>query len=277
VAPFARGGGPGGGGMKRGLASLLLALALTGCASDREVFDFNVALAKNVLGPIGKGYQKLVPKPIRKGLRNMTSNVAYTDVFANNLLQGKLSRAHSDAQRIVLNTVLGVGGIFDVATDWGLPRYEEDFGQTLAVSGIPSGRYLNVPFLGPTTPRALMQYPFRFASSPFTYFDTHGVSTPFGAAGFLLKQLDEVDRFSKIGETVDLYAFVKAAYLDKRQDLIFDGHPPAKAGAQEKDIDEALDDLDNEDLEGLDDLEDLEDLGDPEGPDETAPPKKAPK
>jgi phospholipid-binding lipoprotein MlaA len=260
----------------------LAALPLGGCAHvDKQVFEFNLGLARHVLRPMSEGYKKVVPQPIRTGLRNVTDNVKYTDVFANNLLQGKLCRAHTDLQRLLANTVIGFGGIFDPATDIGIPKYEEDFGQTLGVWGFGPGPYFNIPFLGPSTARDAMQHPFRFASSPFTYVDASAVSLPLSVAGYLFERFDQVGDLEHVEEAVDPYAFVKKAYLEKREDLVYDGNPPGKKQEEDEAIDDALEGLDEDldedleedldeldgDLEGLDGLDEGALPGDEERPD----------
>jgi len=251
--------------VSRTLGRLILLSALisplAGCASlDRKIFNFNMNLGSGVLKPLSQGWHKL-PTPVRTALRNVTDNIRYTETLANNLLQGKVDRAATDVARIAANTVMGFGGVMDPATDIGIPRYQEDFGQTLGRWGLPAGPYFNVPGIGPSSLRDVWRYPAAFLSSPFFYVNAQAVSAPVGVMGYLFERWDDVDALENLGDlTGDRYVFVRDAYLQHRLFLITDGNPPT--GADEKDIDEALDDAD---LEGLDDLEEgVEDgLGDP--------------
>lgn len=259
------------------MLTVLAAAPLLGCADlDRRIFDNNRRFARTILQPMAKHYRETVPEPLRKGLRNVTSNVTYPDTMVNNLLQGKPDRALSDFGRIAVNTVVGFGGLFDPATDIGIPRYEEDFGQTLGVWGFGPGTYFNAPFIGPTTVRDVWQYPFKVGTSPFTYVDARYVSLPLGVANYFFERFDEVQQLDIVEEAVDPYAFVKDAYLQHRESLVYDGNPPAKVDeGLEEELDEALEGLDElegmDDLEGLDEPEgtdDLEGLDDLEGMDE---------
>lgn len=233
---------------------MLVAFAAVGCADlDRKLFENNRRFARTFLRPMAKHYKKTVPEPLRKGLRNVTSNVTYPEVMVNNLLQGKPDRAFTDLGRIAVNTVVGFGGIFDPATDIGIPSYEEDFGQTLGVWGFEPGPYFNAPFVGPTTLRDVMRYPFALATSPFTYVDAQALSLPLGVSNYFFERFEDVEQLDIVEEAVDPYAFVKDAYLQHRESLVHDGDPPAN-------LDEGLDEELDEALEGLEDLEDLEDL-----------------
>lgn len=245
----------------------ILALGVTGgCADlDRQLFENNRRFARSILQPMAKHYKRTVPEPLRKGLRNVTSNVAYTDVMVNNLLQGKPIRAVTDLGRIAANTVMGFGGIMDPATDIGIPRYDEDFGQTLGVWGFEPGPYFNMPFIGPTTLRDVWQYPFKVGTSPFTYVDARYVSLPLGVANYFFERFDDVGKFEMVEEAADPYEFVRTAYLQNRESLVYDGNPPTRIDeGLDEELDEALEGLEDDDLEGLDELEGLDDLEAPE-------------
>ncbi len=144
---------------------LFLALAFTGCAStgspdndpfenyNRKMTKFNTKLDEKVLVPVAKGYRKAVPQPLRNGVRNFFRNLREPYTMLNDLLQGKFSEAGQDAGRFVINTILGFAGFADVATELGIERNSEDFGQTLAVWGASPGPHLVLPFLGPSNIR----------------------------------------------------------------------------------------------------------------------------
>lgn len=259
---------------------LLLALLCPGCAQvDRAVFDMNLALAQNLFEPMAKGYQTVVPKPIRSGLRNVTDNLRYTDVMVNNALQGKIDRMFSDAGRMAVNWVC-FAGLFDAASDIGIPKYDEDFGQTLGVHGVAPGAYFNVPFIGPSTVRDVTLYPFRIVTNPLTWgVESLPLSLSLGATTYFFDRFDDVKDLSPVLEAVDSYAFVKEAFLERREFLVYDGNPPGKK-EEEAEIDEALEgleDLDDlDDLDGLDGLDDLDDLEGAEDGEMEAGPEESP-
>lgn len=120
---------------------------------NRAVFRFNDTLDTYALRPIAKGYDKVVPQPLNDGISNVFNNLGEPKNLVNNVLQGKMHDAGVDLSRFMLNTTLGVLGVFDVATRMGLQRNDEDFGQTLGAWGTPSGPYVMLPFLGPSTVR----------------------------------------------------------------------------------------------------------------------------
>ncbi len=152
-------------------------LVLTGCAGSREpltvdqnpaeitnnhdplekinrpIYAFNLKADKYVLRPLAKTYRKVTPDPVEKGINNFFENLGEPSTVVNSALQGKLGKAGTSAGRFVLNSTVGVLGIFDVAGKLDIPENEEDFGQTLAVWGMPSGPYLVLPFLGPSNVR----------------------------------------------------------------------------------------------------------------------------
>lgn len=120
---------------------------------NRAVFEFNDTLDRYALKPAAEGYQTVTPTPVQKGVSNFFSNLGEIPNMANNLLQGKLDETASSFWRFVINTTAGWFGIFDVASELGLKRYDEDFGQTLGYWGVDSGPYLVLPFFGSSTVR----------------------------------------------------------------------------------------------------------------------------
>lgn len=120
---------------------------------NRAVFDFNEALDAAIFLPLAKIYRAIFPKPIRDTFRNFMRNLNAPFVLANDVLQGEGERAGMTLSRFLINTTLGVGGLFDVATGVGVPHHDEDFGQTLGVWGIEESLYVVLPILGPSTVR----------------------------------------------------------------------------------------------------------------------------
>ena len=148
-----------------GLIGAALAISvLSGCASNpspgdplertnRWVYNFNEGLDRVALAPAAKGYVKVLPRPVRTGIRNVFSNLGYGNVIVNDFLQTKWDLGWNAAGRMLTNSTLGVLGIFDVATNWGMPLHRNDFGLTLAQWGAGQGSYLVLPVLGPSSAR----------------------------------------------------------------------------------------------------------------------------
>ena len=162
-------------------AALALACTLPGCASlppgttrdprdhaerfNRSMYKFNTALDHAVLRPVARGYVKVTPRPVRRGISNFFSNLGYTKTIGNDIFQGQIRDFGSDVGRFVVNTTVGVGGVFDPATRFGLDKHDRDFGQTLGKWGLPAGSYLMLPLLGPSDVRdAFGLIPDRFMS-----------------------------------------------------------------------------------------------------------------
>src|SRR5262245_20302942 len=150
----------------RALAGALLLGLLAGCATtdmgtpgdplermNRATHRFNDSVDRAVLKPVATGYRNHVPQVIRTGVNNFLDNLAFTTTIVNDFLQLKVKDTLIDLGRFTVNTTLGIGGILDPATHFGIPRNDEDFGQTLGRWGVPSGPYLVIPFLGPSSLR----------------------------------------------------------------------------------------------------------------------------
>ena len=117
---------------------------------NRQMFEFNDRLDRNVALPVAKAYVKVVPEPARDGLHNILDNLNTPVTLANDILQGEPKHAIQSLGRIVVNSIIGIGGLVDVATPMGIPAHEEDFGITLALWGVDEGPYLVLPLLGPS-------------------------------------------------------------------------------------------------------------------------------
>ena len=230
-------------GRSRFYSLALVLLVTSGCASvstpppqndpferyNRTVYRFNDKLDKAILKPVAQGYEKVVPQPVDDGVTNFFSNLDDVTVMFNDLLQGKMAQAGSDLSRLVWNSTVGIAGLFDVATHFGLPKHNEDFGQTLGKWGVGSGPYLVLPFLGPSTVRDTAALPVDWETDPLTHYyevDKNGY--------WQLKGLYYVDRragllrASRLMEqaALDEYVFLREAYLQRRQNLVYDGNPP---------------------------------------------------
>lgn len=189
---------------------------------NRKVFGFNEGVDKHILKPISDGYKAVTPDVAETGVSNFFQNLSSVNVIANDFLQGKFKQGFSDALRFTANSTLGLLGFFDVATDMGLKQHDEDFGQTLAVWGVGSGPYLVLPLLGPTTLRNTASIAVEAVTDPVVL-----IYPP-------LLGLEAVDARAKaeaslkfVSDTaLDPYTFTREAYLQWRNNLVFDGDPP---------------------------------------------------
>ena len=189
---------------------------------NRKVFYVNDRLDHYALRPAAVTYKKLMPNPLEKGVENIFSNLDEVTNVLNDLLQGKFSQAAHDSGRFLLNTTIGIGGIFDVAKRAGLEKSDgEDFGQTLAVWGVGEGPYLMLPLIGPST---LRDAPSKFVdsiTSPFSYVDDVRTRNTARGVDLLAKRagLLEIDQVI----SGDKYLFVRDVYLQRSRYLVNDG------------------------------------------------------
>jgi phospholipid-binding lipoprotein MlaA len=137
--------------------------------TNRVVFKVNKAIDNAVAKPVAKFYNHAVPVPVRDSIHNVLTNLDKPVVFGNDILQGEGTRAGETLERFALNSTLGVAGLFDVATAFGVPDHSEDFGQTLGVWGAGEGPYLVIPFMGPDPPRDLAGDVADIFMDPLTY------------------------------------------------------------------------------------------------------------
>jgi phospholipid-binding lipoprotein MlaA len=220
-------------------------IVMTGCATtqqnervakidpfepmNRAVFSFNEVTDDYLIKPIAEAYRFVLPEFVRTGVTNFFGNINDVLIGVNNLLQGKPAETANDIGRFLINSTIGVLGLFDVATDMGLDKNREDFGQTLGVWGLPDGPYVVLPFFGASNVR-----------------DTVGFVIDM-EADFILNS-DKLNKDQKISSTVlrimnlranlldagqllddaafDKYSFVRDGYLQRRRNQIYDGNPP---------------------------------------------------
>jgi phospholipid-binding lipoprotein MlaA len=205
---------------------------------NRSMFAFNETVDKYAIKPAAEGYNFIMPDFASKGVSNFFNNIDDIVVFFNQLLQFKFHDAAATSARFVFNTVFGIFGLIDVASDMDLPKMDEDFGQTLAVWGVGSGPYVVLPFIGPRTFRDTAGL-----AVDWTYFDPIFKRQTLRAslATLTIKYIDiraGLIKASNVLDTVpDKYAFTRDAWLSRRKFLIYDGHPP-----DEENEDELFDD-----------------------------------
>lgn len=198
---------------------------------NRVFFEINDALDTVLLRPIAWVYREVVPEFARNGVRNALDNLDSPVVFANDLLQGEFDRAGETMARFMINSTVGVGGFIDVADDMGVPKHDEDFGQTLAVWGLGEGPYLYLPLLGPSNPRDLAGRAVDIGMDPLTYVDWEDQNAewaPYTRMGLNVLDLRarNFDTLDNLKETsVDYYAAIRSAYRQLREDAIRNGEP----------------------------------------------------
>jgi phospholipid-binding lipoprotein MlaA len=237
--------------MKRALSILIAALPLAAGAADepperpanpadpfenfnRGVFAFNESIDKAVLVPVATGYRKAVPEPVRLVVGNFFGNVNDAWSAVNHFLQGKPQSGLEMTMRVATNTVIGIGGLLDVATEAGLERQEEDFGQTLGKWGFGAGPYLVIPLLGPSSVRDAAGLPLDRSASPSLAFKED--MDRFGIVA--LNLVDTRARYLSAGRlldeiALDRYSFLRDAYLTRRRSQVHDGEPPESEAESE--------------------------------------------
>jgi phospholipid-binding lipoprotein MlaA len=225
-------------------AAFALTLTLGGCATlpsgkpdpsdrfervNRSVYSFNRTIDHAVLRPVARAYVKITPGPVRRSISNFLTNLDYPVTIVNDILQGKIHDGLSDVGRFGVNTVVGVGGLFDPASHWGLEKHDEDFGLTLAKWGVRSGPYLMLPILGPSTVRdAPGRLVDRFAS-PTTYVNNTGVQVGYFVIKGVTTRAGLLDTDPVIDSAYDPYAFVRNAWLQRREYKVRGGNAPEAA------------------------------------------------
>lgn len=216
-----------------------IALLASGCATNgdprdplepmnRAIYHFNDGVDHLLIKPAAELYTgRLIPEFVRTGLRNFFSNINDVIVAVNDLLQGKFEDAGNDVGRIVINSTAGILGFRDAATEAGLPKNNEDFGQTLGVWGFGDGPYIVLPILGPSSARDTVGWVGDIYTWPITYVEPHHTRNTLAAVRFVGIRADLLAA-SKVLEAaaLDPYTFVRDAYLQRRRNLVYDGNPP---------------------------------------------------
>jgi phospholipid-binding lipoprotein MlaA len=227
--------------MSRLLAIICVSVFVSGCATlppgdpvdydpwektNRKLYRFNEVIDNATLKPLAKGYQKVVPEPVRNGVTNFGKNLGAPRNIINNFLQGKPRHGFGEFARFVVNSTIGIGGIFDIATASGLEARPEGFGQTAAVWGVPSGPYVMVPFFGPQTVRSIVMVPAGIEFDLLHHVDDTGVRDRL----WVLRTIDLRHRVLPLEELMqdskDPYVTLRESYLQNQAFEIHDGDPP---------------------------------------------------
>lgn len=253
--------------MNKKLISIILGLLwLTGCTSqaidltgdkassvtlsktsplqdfNRDAYLFNKSIDNGVIKPLAKGYQTITPEFIDTGITNVFSNLGDVPNTLNALLQFKFKDAASDTGRFAINSTIGLAGFFDIATKMDLQKHHEDFGQTLAVWGLPSGEYIMLPVLGPSTLRDSVGIVVDSVTNPYFFFEN---SLGYYTVDKIDKRADLLSAEGLLKEmSDDDYNSLRDAWLQKRKYLINDGKLDEQAIEKKKSLIDELEDLD---------------------------------
>ena len=223
-----------------GFAALVL-LLVQGCASvksadvrdpwepmNRNIYNFNDAVDTVAVKPATQIYVNVVPSFVRTGLHNVVSNLGDVWSMANSAMQLKLQHTAESFMRVSVNTVFGLGGLLDIASEMGIERHKEDFGQTLGYWGVKPGPYVVLPLLGPSTLRDSLSFPVDYQGDATRQFSDRATRNSLTAVrtvdmrANLLKTVDTVKEAS-----LDPYSFVRDAFLQKTENDVHDGNPPS--------------------------------------------------
>jgi phospholipid-binding lipoprotein MlaA len=193
---------------------------------NRRISNFNDGFDKVTFKPLAKGYQKIMPGFVEKGVHNFSINLLGPMFIINNFLQGKPGRGGKEFGRFLINSVIGIGGLIDVATYSGIESSPETFGQTFAVWGIPDGPYVVIPVLGPRTLSGAFAIPLDFAGDPTFYLeDSTDKWIIYGIRAIDLRmQLFRAEELLK--DSYDRYLTIRESFLQNRRFRIYDGDPP---------------------------------------------------
>lgn len=219
--------------------ALLFSLGLMGCAHspawdpndpvetvNRATYRFNEGFDYVFIRPFAWGYDKIMPGPIRRSIGQFFTNLGEPRTVLNDLLQGKGRAAGVASARFLINSTIGLGGLFDPASHWGLDYHKEDFGQTFGYWGIGQGSYWVLPFLGPSSNRDAIGALLDAATNPVAWLQDD--PTRVGLTGLdvvhLRAELFPLEKVLK--EQNDRYLFVRTSYLQKRENDVHDGNPP---------------------------------------------------
>jgi len=227
------------------IAAAMLGL-LNGCATtgntkdplegyNRAMFTFNDGIDRAVVKPLAQGYVDVVPAPVRTGVSNFFANIADVFIAVNNLLQGKLPEAAGDAGRVVINTTFGLLGVLDIASDAGLEKHDEDFGQTFGRWGVGDGPYFVLPILGPRTMRDAFAQILDTGTDPVAQLDDVPTRNSLLVVRGVSDRSDYLSADKIVQEAaLDRYAYIREAYLQRRRNRVYDGNPPRQLddGAQ---------------------------------------------
>ena len=220
-------------------------IVMTGCATtqqnervakidpfeplNRAVFSFNEVADDYVIKPIAEAYKFVLPEFARTGVTNFFGNINDVLIAANNLLQGKPGNAANDIGRFLINSTIGILGLFDVATDMGMDKNREDFGQTLGVWGLSDGPYVVLPFFGPSNVRDTVGFVVDIETD--FILNSNKLNRDQKTSSTVLRAINRRADLLDAGQLLedaafDKYSFMRDGYLQRRRNQIHDGNPP---------------------------------------------------
>ena len=233
--------------VRRALPVLCAATLLSGCAStannpndpfegfNRAMFAVNEGLDV-VIKPVAQGYDYVAPQPVKAGIGNFFGNLWDVLTALNNLLQGKGGDGISDIGRVLVNTTIGIGGVFDVASEMGLEKHSEDFGQTLGKWGVGEGPFFYWPIIGPRTTRDTVGWAVDSYADPVWHVDDVAWRNSLVGVRYIDMRASLLPTDKIVEEAAfDKYSYVRDAYLQYRRSAVRDGKAPAKE--EEEDVD----------------------------------------
>jgi phospholipid-binding lipoprotein MlaA len=214
------------------------ALTLAGCAMgptredpfepmNRVSYKVHQVVDGRIVKPVVQAYVDYTPQPVRLAVTNFFGNIDDMFSVVNDMLQGKGDKAGNDLGRVITNTGFGIGGLIDIASDAGIAKGNEDFGQTLGVWGVPQGPYLFIPVFGPTTVRDGSGWIVRAYASPVGYIDDIATRNILWALNLLDLRASALQAENLVNQAaLDPYTFIRRSYLQRRRYLVYDGAPP---------------------------------------------------
>ena len=196
-------------------------------AMNRGFHNINDGLDDLILRPVAQTYVDHTPGGLRTSVSNFFDNVTYPNVILNDFLQSKVSQGFSDIGRFLVNSTLGIGGLFDPASDMGLLEHDEDLGQTFGVWGVDETAYLELPFFGPSSIRDAPDIPVSAYTNLLFYIGEAAITVPLAILSAVDTRSQLLDATRLRDESaLDTYIFTREAYRQRRTHLIYDGDPP---------------------------------------------------
>jgi phospholipid-binding lipoprotein MlaA len=193
---------------------------------NRNIDAFNKTVDDVTLKPVARVYKKVLPSIARRGVSNFYDNLSTPLTALNNFLQGKGRAGASDIGRFLMNSSVGLLGILDVGTEFGLEQHDEDFGQTLAVWGVGDGPYLVIPFLGPSTLRDAFALPLDLLGDPLYHYRNTSVRDKLVVLEVVDLRARLLNAERLLADSSDRYVTIRESYLQNRNYEVYDGNPP---------------------------------------------------
>jgi phospholipid-binding lipoprotein MlaA len=195
---------------------------------NRPIYRFNDVLDRRVARPVARAYVNVTPAPVRTGVSNFFRNLSSPSVIVNNLLQGKVTATFVATARTIVNSTIGIGGLFDPATRLGIPTSDEDFGQTLGAWGVAYGPYLVLPILGPSSARDAVGFAGNYFMDPKSYIEDSYIRYGLTATSLLDLRVRLLGSDEMLSRAFDPYVVMRSVYFQRREYQIRDGEMPAE-------------------------------------------------